>query len=274
MSMTICWPAHTINGSVLNVVTDSQVQGAVTLPQCQKLFALPRGDCFMAYTGERSTGYTAFVQLYQALASSVPGQETYQDISELKGQLMRMVDAANRAANGALTAHLQFIFGGYSWRSGELLVWRVVVDPHQEDAFVAIKRELRERQFVVAGSAADQAVVRQAMQMLRSSITEAEWGTEPLGLLRDQLLHHGLANSAGALQYLRVLRNQIVEAPAMLWPDTHGYWRPYLNGRLLGEAENFAQSLYDPRRERIVSVPYHKNSVKTNPTFYEDLQPQ
>lgn len=308
MTINICWLSSTSSGQAISLITDSRLSnGEMRFDECRKLFSLPRGDCLISFSGTTDIAYTLINQAISTVQTSRQSQSRYQDITELKGQLLNEISSLVSKIHiyfpndDCGLKDIEIILAGYSWKNSRFEAWRIrsqaMTTPshkiqnikeksihyyHPDPllcTFVADQKYFDNAKLIVTGTKDEANKVRSELYKRRrnSSSTEWEWGNEPIKVMRDILLsahfkHDLETTSAGALQYMRVFKHGSTEMNAVLWPDNRNYWSPTICGRFVNQSENFDSPLFDPRICRVIQVPYYKNSLNNNSDYYDSIQ--
>lgn len=301
MTINICWLSETSTGPALSVISDSRLTGSFVFDECTKIFRLPRGDCFISFAGSTEIAYTVINQAINAVMSNKQSQDRYQDVTELKGHLLNVISKTiselylHTETDDADLKDIEFIFGGYSWKTSEFRAWRIRSGSRQYPThnikntkcehvgfyhpdpllsqFVADRKEFTGRHLIITGTKEEKDKLEKFLIYKRRLNNLDEWGNLPVEVLRDFLMGKDInLTSGGPMQFVRVFSNMKTEQRAVFWPDKNGVWKPTVSGRFLLGYENFDTPLYDPLTLDVVSVPYRKNSRNNDASLYEDLQ--
>lgn len=133
MTIAIAWVARQPDGlRHLYFASDSRTRGGYVFDACPKILTLPRSDSALCFAGELDWSYPLMVQLSNAIAAHQPSRARTLDISHLKNHLVRiatdLVNSTTESMSVFDAASATFIFGGYSWRSADFLLWTLTYD--------------------------------------------------------------------------------------------------------------------------------------------------
>lgn len=304
MTINICWLSKTNKGNAISIITDSRLSGGIRFDECKKIFSLPRGDCMISFSGTTNIAYTLINQAIIAVQTNNQSQSRYQDITELKGQILANIsDMVSKIHlelpydDGGIK-DIEIILAGYSWKYKQFKAWRIrslarnkphhVIKNIKERSFfyspdpllsqfVADKNFFNRNKLIVTGTYEEAKIVRSNLFKCRRIKNLHDWGKEPIQILTDVLLrahssHNLETTTAGPLQYMRVFEHASTEMNAVLWPNAADYWQPTISGRFVSIHENFNLTLFDPRLCKTIQVPYHKNSIYNNHWFFDSTQ--
>jgi hypothetical protein len=129
MTLAVAWERTTPTGSELVFASDSRLRSGGAWDAGPKIFRLPRTDALMAFAGETLWAYPIAFQTIATMDANDSSRSRYYDLSAARGLALRSMDAMMRSGD-AVTAHwddieLEFLFGGWSWRDQEFLLWRI-----------------------------------------------------------------------------------------------------------------------------------------------------
>jgi len=128
MTIAIAWVARQPDGlRHLYFASDSRTRGGYVFDACPKILTLPRSDSAICFAGELDWSYPLMIQLSNAIAAHQPSRKRKLDIAHLKDHLLRIAtDLVNSTTESMVdfnTASATFIFGGYSWRRCDFMLW-------------------------------------------------------------------------------------------------------------------------------------------------------
>ena len=133
MTIATAWVGTRSDGvSHLYFASDSRTRGGFVFDACPKVFPLPRSDSAICFAGELDWSYPLMVQISNAIAAHQPSRTRHLDVAQLKDHLVRIAtDLVASIADSMIefdATSAAFIFGGYSWRSAQFLVWTLTYD--------------------------------------------------------------------------------------------------------------------------------------------------
>ena len=142
MTIAMAWVGKQKDGlRHLYFASDSRTRGGGgVFNSCPKVLTLPRSDCAICFAGNLDWSYLLMAQLSNAIAAHKPSRNRKLDIAHLKDHLLRVAtDLVNSMIDTYAdfeTKSAKFIFGGYSWRSCNFLLWTIYFDVKQK-SFIA-----------------------------------------------------------------------------------------------------------------------------------------
>lgn len=141
MTIAIAWVAKQADGlRHLYFASDSRIRGGYVFDACPKVLTLPRSDSAICFAGDLGWSFPLMSQIRNAIAAHGPSRKRNLDIAHLKDHLLRIAtDLVNSAPEPDVdfaTSSAKFIFGGYSWRKADFLLWTLSYDTSQK-MFVA-----------------------------------------------------------------------------------------------------------------------------------------
>lgn len=129
MTLTVAWERATATSSELVFASDSRLRMGGTWDAGPKVFQLPRTDALIAFAGDTLWAYPIVFQTTATMDANESSRSRYYDLSSARGLAMRSMDAMMRSgdaiAGGWHEVELEFLFGGWSWRDQEFLLWRL-----------------------------------------------------------------------------------------------------------------------------------------------------
>lgn len=297
MTIAIGWTRRLKEYEELIFVSDSRLSGdGRTFDGCPKLFALPRNDCAIAFTGYTGHGFPMALQLRQAIESYEPAQRRSMDITTLKSHCLKIFDRmASLIQSSELVSVEQnsdpeanFIFGGYCWITKSFKLWsiryrpkekRFVADPAKSIRYIQeaqrfalsaanpSKRSDRIGQLVIAG---DEPAVKKSKELLLSKL-EAKYrkrrlqglDMEPFEVVRDMLRDSKHAETiGGAPQIIKVYQYLQTGTFVIYWPDKKSGIL-HLQGRPCLAYERVDKLALDP--DTLISEPILRPASTTAP---------
>lgn len=124
MTISIAWIRNAGRYNELIVASDSRLSSAGHVDICQKVFPLPRGDAFLAFSGDTIIAFPFFFQLRAAIEDFHQATDRSQDVTELYGRVLELLnfyrdswlDTDPNEFEPAMRT-TRFLFEGWSWRN-------------------------------------------------------------------------------------------------------------------------------------------------------------
>lgn len=102
------------------------------MDQCQKVFALPREDCCIAFAGSTMIAYPFILQLGNAITQYQRSHDREVDIQRVKARVLSLLNFFIRSHEGFDKDDLEndlretsFLFGGWSWGEARFFLWKI-----------------------------------------------------------------------------------------------------------------------------------------------------
>ena len=264
MTLAVAWERSTRTGSELLFASDSRLRSAGAWDAGPKIFRLPRTDALMAFAGETLWAYPIVFQTIATMDANNASRNRYYELSAARGLAIRSMNAM-MSSGEAVTAHwhdieLEVLFGGWSWRDQEFLLWRM----HWSRGEKRMRHEpvkasrlgkirfigTRDRTKVdpsleVVGEARGllSKVLRKKHGVLRRG---ARLDMEPWEVLLSVLRSGRYPTVGGPPQLAKVYRYMDTRTFAVRWPDASGQLT--LTGRHLLDEERTDAPVIDPDR--------------------------
>jgi hypothetical protein len=253
--MTLCtaWIRKTGENDELIFVTDSCLSAGERWPTGIKLFDLPRKDALICFAGRTDRAYPLILNLISALQYNKEFQDKSKDVSdlalfvsELFTDLVYLI-SENSEPVDQLRAEANFLFGGWSWKLQEFVLFKIYYDPtEQKFVFNDSLADLRKKskQVVFIGDHLDE-----AKQLLNREFegdnSDNLADMEPLKVLsimsRDQ---ERFSTIRGALQIAKVYKSGHNEFFGVMWPSIKG--KPHFLGKEYKLFEKPEVRYFDP----------------------------
>ena len=238
--MTLCtaWIRKTGDNDELIFATDSCLSAGERWPTGIKLFDLPRKDALICFAGRTDRAYPLILNLISSLQYNKEFQDKSKDISdlalfvsELFTELVYLI-TENSEPVDQLRAEANFLFGGWSWKLQEFVLFKIFYDTaEQKFVFNDSLADLRKKskQVVFIGDHLDE-----AKQLLNREFegdnSDNLADMEPLKVLsimsRDQ---ENFSTIRGALQIAKVYKSGHNEFFGVMWPSIKG--KPHFLGK-------------------------------------------
>lgn len=253
--MTLCtaWIRKTGDNDELIFATDSCLSAGERWPTGIKLFDLPRKDALICFAGRTDRAYPLILNLISALQYNKEFQDKAKDVSDLAlfvsdlfTQLVYLI-SENSEPVDQLRAEANFLFGGWSWKLQEFVLFKIYYDPaEQKFVFNDSLADLRKKskQVVFIGDH-----LEEAKQLLNKEFegdnSDNLADMEPLKVLsimsRDQ---ENFSTIRGALQIAKVYKSGHNEFFGVMWPSIKG--KPHFLGKEYKLFEKPEVRYFDP----------------------------
>lgn len=253
--MTLCaaWIRKTGENDELVFATDSCLSVGERWPTGIKLFDLPRKDALICFAGRTDRAYPLILNLISSLQYNKEFQDKSKDVSdlalfvsELFTDLVYLI-TENAEPIDELRAEANFLFGGWSWKLQEFVLFKIYYDPaEQKFVFSDSLADLRKKakQIVFIGDHLDE-----AKQLLNREFegenSDNLADMEPLKVLsimsRDQ---ENFSTIRGALQIAKVFKSGHNEFFGVMWPSIKG--KPHFLGKEYKLFEKPEVRYFDP----------------------------
>jgi hypothetical protein len=270
MTLTVAWERATPTGSELVFASDSRLRLGGTWDAGPKVFRLPRSDALVAFAGDTLWAYPIVFQTIATMDSNESSRSRYYDLASARGLAMRSMDAMMRSADavtgGWHNVELEFLFGGWSWRDQEFLIWRLAwlrserrmrhdrVKPSRlgKVRFIGTRdRDKTDPTREVVGAAK-----RRLSEILRSKhgqlSADIRLDMEPWEVLIDLLRSGQYPTIGGPPQLAKVYRYMNTCIFAVRWPDGDG--QVTLTGRELLGGEVTDAPVIDPDTPNVAGL--------------------
>ena len=262
MTLAVAWERVTPTGSELLFASDSRLRSGGAWDAGPKIFRLPRTDALLAFAGETLWAYPIVLQTIATMDANDSSRNRYYDLPAARSLAMRSMDAMMRSGDAMTTmAHdieLEFLFGGWSWRDQEFLLWRIhwsrgerqmKHDPVKPSRLGKVRfigtrnRDGGDRTLEVVGDAKSQlsVLLREKHGVLRRA---TKLDMEPWEVLINFLRSGRYGTVGGAPQLAKVYRYMDTRTFAVRWPDASSGLT--LMGRGLLEDERTDAPVIDP----------------------------
>lgn len=253
--MTLCtaWIRKTGDNDELIFATDSCLSAGERWPTGIKLFDLPRKDALICFAGRTDRAYPLILNLISALQYNKEFQDKSKDVSdlalfvsELFTELVYLI-SENSEPVDQLRAEANFLFGGWSWKLQEFVLFKIYYDLAEKkfifnDSLADLRK--KSKQVVFIGDNLDD-----AKQLLNREFegdnSDNLADMEPLKVLsimsRDQ---ERFSTIRGALQIAKVYKSGHNEFFGVMWPSIKG--KPHFLGKEYKLFEKPEVRYFDP----------------------------
>lgn len=133
MTLTIAWVRESGSEHELVFASDSRLTGGGHVDQCQKVFALPREDCCIAFAGSTMIAYPFILQLGNAITQYQRLHDREVDMELVKARVLSLLNFFIRSHEGFGKEDLEndlretsFLFGGWSSAKAHFLLWKII----------------------------------------------------------------------------------------------------------------------------------------------------
>ncbi len=135
MTLSIAWVRQSGTAHELIFASDSRLSGGGNVDQCQKVFALPREDCCIAFAGSTMIAYPFILQLQNTINEYKKVFDRAVDITKMHGRIVSLLNRFIGDHEGTIPGDFEddllgtaFLFGGWSWRMSKFYIWRIFYD--------------------------------------------------------------------------------------------------------------------------------------------------
>lgn len=236
--MTLCtaWIRKAGDNEELVFATDSCLSAGERWPTGIKLFDLPRKDALICFAGRTDRAYPLILNLITSLRYNKDFQDKAKDVSDLAlfvsdlfTQLVYLI-TENAEPIDQLRAEANFLFGGWSWKDQQYVLFKIFYDPaEQKFVYTDCLAEKKTRQVVFIGDYLEEAKALYYREF-EGENSENVLDMEPLKVLtmmsRDRA---EFTSILGAVQIAKVYKSGHNEFFGVLWPSILG--RPHFLGK-------------------------------------------
>lgn len=236
--MTLCtaWIRKAGDNEELVFATDSCLSAGERWPTGIKLFDLPRKDALICFAGRTDRAYPLILNLITSLRYNKDFQDKAKDVSDLAlfvsdlfTQLVYLI-TENAEPIDELRAEANFLFGGWSWKDQQYVLFKIFYDPaEQKFVYTDCLAEKKTRQVVFIGDYLEEAKALYYREF-EGENSENVLDMEPLKVLtmmsRDRA---EFTSILGAVQIAKVYKSGHNEFFGVLWPSILG--RPHFLGK-------------------------------------------
>jgi len=135
MTLSIAWVRQSGTAHELIFASDSRLSGGGNVDHCQKVFALPREDCCIAFAGSTMIAYPFILQLQNTIIEYKKVFDRAVDITKMHGRIVSLLNRFIGNHEGTILGDFEddllgttFLFGGWSWRMSKFYIWRIFYD--------------------------------------------------------------------------------------------------------------------------------------------------
>jgi hypothetical protein len=135
MTLAIAWVRQSATAHELIFASDSRLSGGGNVDHCQKVFALPREDCCIAFAGCTMIAYPFILQLQNTITEYKKVFDRAVDITKMHGRVVSLLNRFVSNHEGIIPDDFEsdllatsFLFGGWSWKMSKFHIWRIFYD--------------------------------------------------------------------------------------------------------------------------------------------------
>ncbi|MDQ0755057.1 hypothetical protein QFZ61_001044 [Arthrobacter sp. B3I4] len=262
MTLSIAWIRSVGEVEELVFASDSRLRNGQAWDCCPKIMSLPRSDCLISFAGDTQYAYPLMLQMIQAIDMYAPSSDRRTDITvakrhalEVFNQMRSLIHDFPRGVSSAGDPEAGFLFGGYSWRQQEFLIWQLHYDASIDRyTFRPVHKWAKgnsKKAIAFTGDVTVEAKNR-LIDLLRDrgKLRNGGFDMEPFEVLRDMIRSNEYPTVGGAPQVAKVYRFLRSQHFAVRWPDASGL--PHALGR---PALTYASAEGEP------PVPYERFDV-------------
>lgn len=256
MTLSIVWLRTVGRTEELVFASDSRLRSGQAWDCCPKIMSLPRDDCLISFAGSTDQAYPFMLQMMRAVEFYPASLRRQTDIAVAKGHTLRVFNQMWNLVHDLPVGsdkpddpEAAFLFGGYSWRRREFLIWQLHFDA--EIASYTFRPihiwpgQQGRKMIAYAGDEVAEAKTR-VLELLqeRGKAGSGGFDMEPFEVLRDMIRSKEYPTIGGAPQVAKVYRYMHTQHFAVRWPDSSGV--PHILGRPALDYEQFDAPIIDP----------------------------
>jgi hypothetical protein len=266
--MTLCaaWIRHGSGdeGAELVFATDSRLRGGEAWDQGLKLFDLGRTDCLLCFAGHTRRAYPLILQSMNSVRTDIEWTNPRIDLYDVLTSIctlftrtcLEITDLPPGDNIHEVRAEAEFLFGGWSWREQDFLIWKIYYSPElQVFTHQKMNDEGDDRIVVFLGDEIDSAE-RLLSDDLRNSgkVIRGSLDMEPIRVLaRMSRDDHEYPTIGGALQIGKIYRSGHNEYLGIMWQSTAD-GKPYFMGKEINPFDAPPIRFIDPDTTKFVEV--------------------
>jgi hypothetical protein len=276
MTISIAWIRRAGPSNELLVASDSRLSSVGHVDICQKVFPLPRGDAFLAFSGDTIIAFPFLFQLQSAIEDYHQSTDRSQDVTTLHGRVLNLLNFyrnswldtdADEFERAMRTT--RFLFGGWSWRYRRFFIYPIQYSKNYKQFSTPRNSKLRERfgmpndlMCICIGNYTDE--FREQLAEIIRTRKLTYFGYEPLEVLCDMLGNAKFTDRrapkafsyrnddpgaiGGAPQVIKLYEHANTLPIAIRWPRDDGNVITTLLGRPLIDWEKTFTPIYDPKK--------------------------
>ncbi len=266
--MTLCaaWIRHGSGdeGEELVFATDSRLRGGEAWDLGLKLFDLGRTDCLLCFAGDTRRAYPLILQSMNSVRTDIEWTNPRIDLYDILASLcslftrtcLEITDLPPGDNIHEVRAEAEFLFGGWSWREQDFLIWKIYYSPELQ-AFTHQKMndDGDDRIVVFLGDEIDSAE-RLLSDDLRNSgkVIRGSLDMEPIRVLaRMSRDNNQYPTIGGALQIGKIYRSGHNEFFGIMWQSAVN-GKPFFMGKEINPYDAPPIRFIDPDTTKFVEV--------------------
>lgn len=257
MTLSISWLRSTETTQELVIATDSRLRFGCAWDCCPKIMTLSRGDAALCFAGDTMHAYPIMLQMKSSIEQHYATRTRERDLTDLRRHLIEVANGMRDHIRDLPAGQTQpdipeavIIFGGYSWRDQEFVIFLFHFDPHLGRFTFRPASPWRgqacERKIVFAGDYVDEARERLIdLLRLRGKLDSGGFDMEPFEVLRDVIRDNAHPSIGGPPQVIKIYRHLNTVPIAVRWPYAEDGQLSFL-GRPLLPYERTLYPVLDP----------------------------
>ncbi len=261
MTLCISWVRQVGSVTEMIVVSDSRLSGGRFWDANPKILMLPRTDAVLTFAGYTGDAYPLMLMAYNSIKMHHPAHSRAMDLSELKGQLVRVFNHSREFITGLPRDQLkpdapdvEFQLCGYSWKYKNFSAWKLHFDENR--GLFAFRRSRAwggqdPESLKYVTYAGDEDVVEKAKERLieklraANKINGGSLDMEPFEVLRDLLREGDFPSIGGSIQMVKIYEHANAVPIGVYWPNKEAGTVSVL-GRPLMDYEKTPWGVIDP----------------------------
>lgn len=275
MTISIAWIRNAGKYNELVVASDSRLSSAGHVDICQKVFPLPRGDAFLAFSGDTIIAFPFLFQLQAAVENFHQSTDRSQDVTQLLGRVLELLNCYRDAWLDTDPTDFEpamrttrFLFGGWSWRYKQFFIYPIHYS-RQLKRFNILRNSKRRARFGLSNGEMCVCIgnyTHEFLEHLDNLMKDRRHlDYKPLEVLCSMLAdfrftdrrlesefwdrRDGRGAIGGAPQVIKVYEHANTLPIAVRWPRSDGTMATTLLGRPLFDWEKTFTPIYDPERK-------------------------
>lgn len=257
MILSIVWLREAGGRHELVMATDSRLRFGCAWDCCPKILTLGRGDAAICFAGDTMHAYPIMLQLKSSVDQHHATRTRARDLLDLRSHMIALANGMRDHIHDLPAGQMQpdvpetvFVFGGYSWKSEEFIIWLLHFDrslgrftyrPSTE-----WKGQASVRKIAFAGD--DTACAKDHLVELlrvRGKLDVGGFDMEPFEILRDMIRGNAHPTIGGPPQVVKIYRHMNTVPLAVRWPSAAAGTLSFM-GRPLLPYERTLHPVLDP----------------------------
>ncbi|SNT01624.1 hypothetical protein SAMN05216374_2316 [Tardiphaga sp. OK246] len=272
MTISIAWIRKAGKYNELVVASDSRLSSAGHVDICQKVFPLPRGDAFLAFSGETIIAFPFLFQLQAAVEDFHQSTDRSQDVTQMLGRVIALLNLYRDSWLNTDPLEFEpamrttrFLFGGWSWRYKQFFIYPIHYSK-QLKQFNILRSSKRKKRFGLPNGELCVCIGNYTHEFIENlgviMKDRKHLDYKPLEVLCNMLsdsrftdrkrepdfwdIRDGRGAIGGAPQVIKVYEHANTLPIAVRWPRGDGAMATTLFGRPLFDWEKTFTPIYDP----------------------------